>query len=98
MSRWLPLTLVLVVPLNAWADEPKKDPPPDREKLLKATPEEFIKTFDKNNNGTLEKDELPPRLAALFDRADRNGDGKLDAKEVEEMLKVLRERFANNPN
>ena len=72
-------------------DEPKKTPPSVSE-LLKATPEEFIKRFDKNKDGHLSKDELPPRLAQAFDKADTNGDGKLDRKEVAEMLKVLRQR------
>jgi Ca2+-binding EF-hand superfamily protein len=74
-------------------DEPKKNVPPFVE-LLKLTPEEFIKKFDKHNNGVLTKEELPPGLARVFERMDRNGDGKLDGKEVEQMLKVLRERFS----
>src|SRR5262245_5248356 len=98
MSRWLSLSLVLMLPAAALAaDDPKKDTL-DRERLLKATPEEFIKAFDKNNEGKLVADELPPMIARAFEKADRNGDGKLDAKEVEEMLNVLRERFGNaNP-
>src|SRR5262245_17459189 len=97
MSRWVSLCAVLLLPLVAIADDPKQQPI-DREKLLKSTPEEFIKTFDKNNDGLLTADELPPPLARAFEKADRNGDGKLDVKEVGEMLKVLRERAANNPN
>src|SRR5437867_9739823 len=72
-------------------EEPKKTSSALIE-LLKGTPEEFIKRFDKNKDGYLTKDELPPRLAQAFDRADTNGDGKLDRKEVAEMLKVLRQR------
>jgi Ca2+-binding EF-hand superfamily protein len=72
--------------------------PPAAAKLLDATPEQFIKRFDKNNDGVLTKDELPPRLAAVFDRADQNGDGKLDADEVARMLDVLRQRMKQTPN
>jgi Ca2+-binding EF-hand superfamily protein len=67
--------------------------PPMVEKVLNLSPEEFIRRFDKNNDGFLTRDELPPRLAAIFERADRNGDGKLDAEEVDQMLKALRQHF-----
>src|SRR5262245_15101220 len=97
MTRWLIPSLLLVLPLFARADDPKKGQPPDREKVLKATPEEFIKMFDKNNDGFLVAEELPPVLARAFSMADRNNDGKLDAKEVEAMLKVLAARVGNNP-
>src|SRR5207244_10752536 len=43
--------------------------------------------------GFLTKDELQPGLARAFDRTDLNGDGKLDQREVEQMLKALKERF-----
>lgn len=98
MGRLLALSLCLAAAAvmtsslsAADKDEPKKTPPAVVE-LLKGTPEEFIKRFDKNKDGYLTKDELPPRLAQGFDRADTNGDGKLDRKEVAEMLKVLRRR------
>jgi Ca2+-binding EF-hand superfamily protein len=96
MSRWLACLMILALPLFVRAaDEPKKDPP-DREKLLKATPEEFIKAFDKNKDGSLDKDEMPLPLARAFEKADRNKDGKLDAKEIEELQKVLRDQLVNN--
>jgi Ca2+-binding EF-hand superfamily protein len=74
-------------------DAPKKGPAAIEE-LLKLSPEEFIKQFDKNKDGLLTAEELPPGLARAFDRADLNRDGHLDAKEVTEMLKILKQRFA----
>ena len=55
--------------------EPAKKVPPAVADLLKATPEEFLKRFDKNKDGFVSKDELPPFLATAFDRADSNGNG-----------------------
>ncbi|MCI0376857.1 MAG: EF-hand domain-containing protein [Gemmataceae bacterium] len=82
-------------------DKPKTDPPKPKPKppgpalaeLLKASPEEFLKRFDKNMDGVLDKDELPPRLAEAVDGVDRNKDGKLDKEEVGVLLKVLRKQF-----
>jgi Ca2+-binding EF-hand superfamily protein len=61
--------------------------------LIKSTPEQFIKRFDKNKDGYLTRDEVPPFLVKNFDKADLTGDGKLDKKEVAQALKVLRERL-----
>src|SRR5205823_6111591 len=47
-----------------------------------------------NKDGFVRKDDLPPFLAAAFDQADANGDGKLDRKEVAVLLQTLRKRFA----
>jgi len=66
-----------------------------RAALMNVTPEQFIKKFDKNNDGVLSKDELPPQMAKGFDRIDRNGDGKLDAAEVGQMLDFIKKRFAD---
>ena len=62
--------------------------------FARLTPEQFIKRFDKNGDGVLTKDELPPRLAQAFDRIDANKDGKLDRQEVAALLRVLRQRGA----
>ena len=99
MSRWFLLPLALAVFALVQSsdaaddkDDPKKAPPAIAE-LLKSRPEEFIKRHDKNKDGYLTKDELPPALARIFDRLDTNGDGKLDKDEVAAMFKMLRQRF-----
>jgi Ca2+-binding EF-hand superfamily protein len=74
-------------------DTPKRNPPPAIAALLQGSAEDFIKRFDKNNDGVLSKNELPPGLAQAFDRFDKNGDGKLDKEEVERMLQAFRQRF-----
>jgi len=84
---------------GADGDDPpkKKDAPPQAPDWIKLTPEEFLKRFDKNKDGVLTKDELPPGLARNFDRYDRDGDGKLDAKEVGQMLEAARRFLADKP-
>jgi Ca2+-binding EF-hand superfamily protein len=71
----------------------KQKVPPAFAKLIQGSPEDFIKRFDKNKDGYLTKDELPPRLERLFDRVDANGDGKLDKKEVAQMQAILRRQL-----
>jgi Ca2+-binding EF-hand superfamily protein len=78
--------------------EPPKKGPAEIRELLKLSPDEFIKRFDRNKDGMLSKDELPPFLARAFDRFDSNRDGKLDKKEVEQMLQSLRRMVANSGN
>ena len=82
MGRCFLLPLVLVLPLVARAADDPRPQPPEREKLLKATPEEFIKNFDKNKDGSLDKDELPMPLARAMERGDRNGAGHDHARGV----------------
>jgi Ca2+-binding EF-hand superfamily protein len=100
-------SLFLLVPILAlcstvWgADQaaPKKSPaqPPP---FLKDTPEQFIKRFDKNMDGFLTRNEVPPFLARAFDRIDTNGDGKLDKQEIAAWLKTAQQRFGqqNGPS
>jgi Ca2+-binding EF-hand superfamily protein len=99
MYRLSLLTLTLgtwsLIPGIGWSqnkDQPKALAPAMAE-LIKGSSEAFIKHFDKNKDGFLTKSELPPRFAGQFDYWDMNGDGKLDKKEVDEMLFVLRRRF-----
>jgi Ca2+-binding EF-hand superfamily protein len=75
---------------------PKKQPPPFG-KLLYGSVDDFIRYFDKNQDGALTKDELPPRLAKAFPRFDTNRDGKLDRKEVEAMMQQMRRFLARRP-
>jgi len=78
---------------NAKTDPPKKMPA-IVEEMLKLTPEQIIKRFDKNGDGFLSKDELPMFLGKAFDASDKNGDGKLDREEVAALQKLLRNFFA----
>lgn len=71
--------------------------PPRLVQLLQGSADNFIQRLDRNNDGVLTKDELPPRLARFFDNADANSDGKLDRGEVERLLPVLRKRFGVGP-
>jgi Ca2+-binding EF-hand superfamily protein len=64
--------------------------------LLRGSPEDFIKHFDKNMDGVLTKDELPPVLAQMFPRIDTNGDGKLDRKEIKALMQRLRQQVRKN--
>src|SRR5581483_423369 len=58
--------------------------------LLRGTPEEFIKRFDKNKDSMLTWDEVPGIQSKAFAKLDLNQDGKLDAKEIDKMLQALR--------
>jgi len=99
MFRCLLLPLVATFLFVSTNSSPGSDDPkptqiaPEVAKLIQGSAGDFIKRFDKNGDGYLTKDELPPRLAALFDKMDANGDGKLDKKEVTVMLQVLRKRL-----
>jgi Ca2+-binding EF-hand superfamily protein len=98
----LPLFALLLTAVTSLgvlaADPPKGDAAklsPKMLELIKGTPEDFIKHFDKNKDGVLTKDELPPALADRFDMIDANGDGKLDRKEIAALLERLKARFEN---
>ena len=95
----LALEFVLLGGLPAGAadnDAPKKQEPkkpaPTFAELLKGSPEDFMKRFDKDRKGYLTRKDLPQNLAGLFDRSDANKDGKLDRKEVEALMAILRRR------
>jgi len=96
------ITGLLLGITSAQAQEPKKEPdkaapkkiPPQLEELLKLTPEQFIKRFDKDGDGKLSMDELPPFFAKAFAASDKDGDGKLNREEVAAMLMLVRQFFA----
>ncbi len=66
--------------------------------LAQLSPEEaakrFVKRFDKNGDGKVQKDELPPRLQDRFDELDTNHDGALDESELKPGLPELIRRYA----
>lgn len=43
----------------------------------------FLKDYDKNKDGSLSRNELPPELRPAFDRLDANTDGKVSSEELE---------------
>lgn len=43
----------------------------------------FLKDYDKNKDGRLSRDELPPELRPAFDRLDADKDGKVSREELE---------------
>ena len=95
MIRILFLTGVLLLlagaPGSGQPEEKKKKPlPPQLAEMVKLSPAEFIKRFDKDGDGKLSADELPPFLARAIERNDVDGDNKLDRAEVEQMLQNLR--------
>ena len=49
--------------------------------------EGVVARLDKNQNGTLEKAEIPYRYRRRFRKFDKNGDGNLDRKELAELKK-----------
>lgn len=67
--------------------------PPAAQFLMRTSAEEFIKRFDKNNDGVLTRDEVPPFLAKIFDKVDTNQDGKLDRSEINRLRRRLMDRF-----
>jgi hypothetical protein len=59
--------------------------PTDLAELHKSGAENFIKKFDKNNDGFLTADEMPAVLKPFFERYDSNNDKRLDKNEVANM-------------
>ena len=97
MSSFTGLCLLYVLAAVSAQDGEKKAPkkvPPFIEEVLKLTPDEFIKRFDKDGDGKLTRDELPPFFAKAFAAADKDGDGKLNREEVATMLQTIRQFFA----
>jgi Ca2+-binding EF-hand superfamily protein len=56
---------------------------------------EKLMTFDKNDDQSLTKDELPERMQDLIERADSNGDGKVTTAELKAL--ALKEPAPTNP-
>src|SRR5690242_13167713 len=102
MARLLLPTLVLsaflcLAPPNGRAADPQppQNLPPALAEFLKDTPEKFLERYDKNKDGYLTPDEVPPFLKRFFERADRNNDGKLDKDELAAAQRMIRQRFGS---
>ncbi len=51
---------------------------------------ERIRSWDTNADGLIVRDEVPePMRERFFDRADTNGDGVIDAEELDSMLERM---------
>ncbi len=72
----------------------KRKIPPFVMQILKSTPEQFIKRFDKNKDDSLSENEVPRFLKKAFDRSDADGNNKLDRQEVGKMLEGVRRFLA----
>ncbi|HEY7314908.1 MAG TPA: EF-hand domain-containing protein [Gemmataceae bacterium] len=81
------LAAILAVGL-AVAQDREQRPPPAKEKEkapgkpLQFDIDRFFKDFDKNGDGVLQRDELPPELRHSFGRIDANQDGKISREEL----------------
>jgi len=60
-----------------------KKKPDDRAEGLQT----LIRQLDKNRDGKLSKEELPPRMKEFADRMDANGDGIINARELAAAIK-----------
>jgi Ca2+-binding EF-hand superfamily protein len=76
---------------------PPKKPAPFVMEMLQKSPDEFIKQFDKNSDGLLQQEELPPFLAKDFKKFNASGSGALNREEVAAMLKASRQLLATQP-
>jgi len=70
--------------------KPPKQLPPKVVEFLKLSPDQFIKRFDKNMDGMLSRNEVPPFLGKNFEKWDLDGDGKLNRDEVGQMINAVR--------
>jgi Ca2+-binding EF-hand superfamily protein len=61
-------------------------------KPLQFDVEGFFKDFDKNKDGYLERDELPPAYRSAFGHIDKNKDGKISREELTEGIAFLHPR------
>ena len=91
--RLTTLGILLFAVAGTHADD-KQDKAPAGAAILKMTPEQLLKLWDKNKDGFVDKEELPAQVQQLFEQFDRNGDGKLDVKELGQLLETLKKRRA----
>jgi len=57
-------------------------------------PAQIFQRLDKNGDGKLTKDELPPRMAERFSKADADGDGAITREELKAAAAKMREHVA----
>lgn len=93
----IPLLAILAVGF-AVAQESKETVPASKSKTaepgkpLQVDTEGFFKDYDKNGDGYLQRDELPPEYRPAFDRLDANKDGKISPAELSQGIAFLHPR------
>ena len=97
MTRFLSITCVLAITTITLAEEPQRKPAPEQiQRLLKLGANGFLRQYDKNKDGKVTKQELPPLFRNGFERADRNNSKALELREVQGIFASLRRRFAKD--
>lgn len=87
--------LALAVATAGLATARDPQPPaaqPPRAELNNQDADRFFEEFDKNKDGFLTKDELPPRLRHAFEKIDTNKDGKISREELRAGIAYLQPR------
>ena len=93
----IPLLAALMLGAAAAQDRGKSPVPPksagaDKGRPLQFDLERFLKDYDKNGDGYLQRDELPPDLQRAFPQLDRNKDGKISPEELSQGILHLQPR------
>lgn len=65
-------------------DQKGKQLSKEEQKHVDADVQHFLNRFDRNQDKAIQKDELPARLRQDFDKLDRDSNGKLDRRELEQ--------------
>lgn len=98
MTRILAVFTLVTLAHAGLAQDSKKDPakkvPAEIAELLRVSPEELIKRYDKNGDGKISKAELPGVLGPAFDAADKLKTGSLDRDGVATLQRMIRDYFA----
>ena len=63
-------------------DRPKRPGPQEKRESSGNELEKLFEARDRNGDGKLTGDEIPPRAKENLERIDRNGDGSLDKEEM----------------
>ncbi len=67
------------------------------QKTSQAKPDKRFKMWDKNEDGKLQRSELPEAIRKHFDKVDRNKDGVISQKEHTDFINRLRRYYQSRP-